>query len=379
MNTRRLPSLPGRCACLILGTDPTTQRMMRYCLGVLLISVLCTAMLWFELPHPERQHAYAVVVTMFVVGGAAMFVLLTRLNRRLGLSAAQLASWQGRHAIVSIMAGYPVAPPVRGALLILLIVVVVFCSFSLNRNGAARMAGFGITLMGSVMLYLTIAEPQTFMKNHELVHFSIAASMLLVVSYLANRLNYLRTKLASQKEDLLKALEQIRTMAAQDELTSLPNRRRMSELLAFEEGRHRMSNARLCVALLDIDFFKRINDTYGHNVGDEVLRGFSSAVVQCLRSSDVLARWGGEEFLFLMTETDLETAAGVLQRIQSILPKLYIGSLDTELHVTFSAGVAELTCGQTMGEAIGKADLAMYQAKAAGRNRVCAAGSDACC
>ena len=350
--------------------------MVQYSLAVLLIFLLCTAMLWIEMPHPERQHAYAVALTVFVIGGAAAFVLLTRLRRRLGLSVAQLASWQGYHAIISIMGGYPVTPPVRGALLILLIVVVVFCSFSLDRNGAARMAGFGITFMGSVMLYLTMTDPATFMGNHEFVHFSIASSMLLVVSYLANRLNYLRSKLASQKADLLKALEQIQTMAAQDELTSLPNRRCMSELLAVEERRHRMRNARLCVALLDIDFFKRINDTYGHHVGDEVLKGFSSEFMQCLRSTDVLARWGGEEFLLLMTETDLETAARVLQRIQSTLPNLYIGSLDTDLRVTFSAGVTELTADQTIGEAIGKADLAMYRAKAAGRNRVCTTGND---
>lgn len=360
------------CTTLILGTDPKVQRMVRYSLGVLLIFVFCTTMLWFELPHPEEQHAYAVAMTVFVIGGAAVFCVLTRTSRRLGLSSAQLAIWQGYHAIVCIMGGYPIAPSVRGALLILLIVVVVFCSFSLGRNDARKLAAFGITVMGAVMLYLAATDPATFVPAYELVHFSIASSMLVVVSFLAGQLNYLRNKVALQKQDLQKALERIQIMAAHDELTSLPNRRHMSEVLAAEERRHRMTNARSCVALLDIDFFKRINDTHGHIVGDEVLKGFSTHFKQCLRSTDVLARWGGEEFLFLMTDTDLETAATVLKRIQAQITALYIDTLKTHLPVTFSAGVTELGYHQSMNEAIGKADYAMYQAKAAGRNKVCA-------
>lgn len=289
---------------LLFGHCWKMQRMVQYSLAVLSIYTFCTCMLWLELPDPGRRYAYSVTVTALCVAGAFVFCILIRFSERLGLTPSRLASWQGYHAMICIVGAYPVAPPVRGALLIFLIVVVVFCAFSLTRRGAHHLVMFAIVLTGVVMFYLTFTEPEIFPPAYEIVHFSIAASMLVVVSYLASQLNTLRKRLSAQKKDLLEALKHIQVMAAQDELTALPNRRHMSEVLAIEEKRHRLTNSCLCVALLDIDFFKHINDRYGHTVGDQVLKGFASRFRESLRSTDVLARWGGEEFLFLLPETD---------------------------------------------------------------------------
>lgn len=364
---------------LLLGPDRKLQRMMRYSLSILGIYLFCTSMLWIELDVPKETYWYSVALSALCIGGALVFCVLIRCRARLGLTPLQLASWQGYHAMICIMCAYPVAPPVRGALLVLMIVVVVFCAFSLDRHRADMLVIFGIVLTGSVQLYLALTDPVVFPPAHEIVHFTIVSSMLIVVSFLASQLNFLRTKLAGQKAELLEALERIKTMAAHDELTSLPNRRFMNEVLAAEEKRHHLTNASLCVALIDIDFFKQINDHYGHAAGDEVLKGFAALFRTMLRSTDVLARWGGEEFLFLLPETDIDVAESVLNRIRSIVSPIYIPVIGTSLSVTFSAGLTRLNQHGSISDAISKADAAMYCAKKAGRNRVHVSKADAEC
>jgi diguanylate cyclase (GGDEF)-like protein len=142
----------------------------------------------------------------------------------------------------------------------------------------------------------------------------------------------------------------------------------MKEVLAAEEKRHRNKSGTQCLALLDIDHFKSINDTYGHTSGDEVLHQFAQHVHATLRSADVLARWGGEEFLLLLPNTDQDAAMTVLGRVQESLTELPLKSADRTLRVTFSAGVAVMAPGETITEAIRRADKAMFRAKAAGRN-----------
>ena len=355
---------------LLLGPDRKLQRMVQYSLVVLGIYSFCTWMLWLELPYPGHKYPYSVAVTTLCVAGAFVFCILVRLSKQLGLTPRRLASWQGYHAMICIVAAYPVAPPVRGALLIFLVVVVVFCAFSLSRRGANHLVLFAIILTGAVMAYMASYDPVTFPPAFEIVHFSIAASMLVVVSFLASQLNALRTKVTEQKRELMDAFERIQLMASQDDLTALPNRRYMSEVMEKEEKRHRVTRETLCVALIDIDFFKQINDRYGHTVGDQVQKGFASRFRDALRGTDIIARWGGEEFLFLLPETDLATAASVMDRIHSELSSVYVPFLGTHLDVTFSAGLTRLDLNGTMGDAIFRADAAMYHAKQNGRNKV---------
>lgn len=371
-----LPVFFRNAKTLILGQDRKLRRMMRYSFVILAIYIFCTWMLWVKMPAHKTAYEYSVVLSAFCILGALVFCILIRCRSRLGLTPVQLTRWQGCHAILCIIGAYPVVPPVRGSLLIFLIVVVVYCAFSLSRRGANWLVLFTIALTGSVLFYLASTDPDTFPPAYEIVHFSIASSMLIVVSFLASQLNYLRTKLTLQKNDLLEALERIQIMAAHDELTSLPNRRYMSEVLEVEEKRHRLNNASLCVALIDIDFFKQINDRHGHAVGDQVLKGFASSFRTALRTNDVLARWGGEEFLLLLPETTVEDAASVLNRVHSTVSKIHIPVLGTHLDVTFSAGLTRLDFNGTMEDAISKADDAMYFAKKAGRNRVHVSNTD---
>lgn len=159
---------------------------------------------------------------------------------------------------------------------------------------------------------------------------------------------------------------QMHQMAHTDALTNLTNRRAMQQRLEGELDRARRYNRPFALLLADIDHFKQVNDTYGHSVGDQVLREVSGRLAQHLRESDSLARWGGEEFLILAPETDLHQAHLLAQRLLEAIRENPISGVP----VTLSLGVACYRQGDTIAALLSRADEAMYRAKASGRNRV---------
>jgi diguanylate cyclase (GGDEF)-like protein len=124
-----------------------------------------------------------------------------------------------------------------------------------------------------------------------------------------------------------------------------------------------------CIALIDIDHFKRINDNHGHAQGDEVLRAFAACASAALRDTDTLGRWGGEEFIVMLPATSIEAAAGVMARVHAQLASVGLDAVHPGLRVTFSAGIAQRGAGEPLAATIERADQAMYAAKQGGRNR----------
>jgi diguanylate cyclase (GGDEF)-like protein len=225
-------------------------------------------------------------------------------------------------------------------------------------------------MFGGTLAWLVAHDPLRYPAHIESVHFGLATASLLAVSLLTGEMGKLRLRLKQQKEELLAAVATIRTLATVDELTSLANRRHMNEVLGAEERRGSGGGQPVCIALLDIDFFKSVNDRYGHAGGDAVLRTFSATAREALRGGDVLARWGGEEFLLMLPNTGLAEATPVLQRMAERVRAMRIGELDRELTITFSAGLAERSGDEPFADTISRADRALYIAKASGRNQV---------
>ena len=157
------------------------------------------------------------------------------------------------------------------------------------------------------------------------------------------------------------------TMATTDSLTGLYNRYKFSELyLSAYKVMIQRHNA-MSIILLDIDFFKRINDTYGHNMGDQVLIQISHSLLKMLRNVDIICRWGGEEFIILLPTANLEQATGVAEKLRRSIDVLEI---DVIGHISASFGVSEVVEGESMEEVIARADSALYLAKNSGRNCV---------
>ena len=165
-------------------------------------------------------------------------------------------------------------------------------------------------------------------------------------------------------------LEQVSEQVSQDQLTGALNRRGLEDAMQREMARAERSGRPLSVAVLDLDNFKRLNDTYGHQAGDEALIHLIGVVRKTLRPTDIVARYGGEEFIILFSETQLEQAVATTKRLQRELTKRYFLHNNERLLITFSAGVAQLKPGDTQEIVFARADKAMYQAKLQGRNRV---------
>jgi diguanylate cyclase len=148
------------------------------------------------------------------------------------------------------------------------------------------------------------------------------------------------------------------------------NRRGLAEAFVVEAARSEREGTPLCLAILDVDDFKALNDRYGHATGDQALIHLSSVVRRALRPSDIIARYGGEEFVILLPETNVENAAAVMQRTQRELTRHFFMHDNERLLLTFSVGVAERRAGEDQHNIIDRADAALYLAKRQGKNQV---------
>lgn len=160
---------------------------------------------------------------------------------------------------------------------------------------------------------------------------------------------------------------EVENKAATDALTGLYNRHKFMELYLSSYRSMVQRDNRMSLILIDVDFFKVVNDTYGHNVGDQVLIQVSHILLRNLRNIDIICRWGGEEFIALLPTVNLATAKDIAQKIRQ---KLESTEIDIVGNITASFGVSEIEVGEDMQEVIARADRALYLAKNSGRNCV---------
>ena len=204
------------------------------------------------------------------------------------------------------------------------------------------------------------------------------ASYLTMRKYrrLSLRLNASHAQVLAQQQALQAANEELQRLSQTDGLTRLANRRQFDRALSREHARHLRTGAPLSVLMIDIDHFKRVNDHYGHAIGDDYLRAVARALERDVaRATDLVARYGGEEFVCLLPDTDLESACAVAEHVRAGVEALHLPNVQADIaHLTVSVGVATLAGGgHTAQELVVSADTQLYAAKQAGRNRVCAA------
>lgn len=192
---------------------------------------------------------------------------------------------------------------------------------------------------------------------------------------LSDHQKYLEEQVQKRTKELENAKNQLEVISRTDELTKLPNRRDLRDKIQHEAHRANRMQRNFCFIFIDIDKFKNINDTYGHQCGDEVLKAVASTIRQLLRKYDFVARWGGEEFLTLLPETEIPGAKVVAERFRKSIEDLHIEFAGVTIPVTITLGVSQYSPELGIDKSIQLADEALYEGKMNGRNRVVVAPS----
>ncbi len=300
--------------------------------------------------------------------GSLLFYLLLRTGWSERLQDPSLTAVQIVFAQTMAAWAYSIVYPVRGALLLLQFMVVYFSLFKLKQRGQLAISCYGLLIMGFTMLLMNHLQPGRFVYQNELVHFVILATTLPSVTVLGQQLTSMRQRMKRQQIDLQDAVQRIQELAHRDELTGLYNRRYMLDMVRQHAKLHGRSERPLCLALIDLDHFKRVNDQFGHHIGDDVLRAFAHEARTALRETDLLARWGGEEFLLLIPDTDIEHASRGIERFRTRLRHTPITPEAPALRTMFSAGLTQFQPDDCVESVIERADKALYEAKERGRN-----------
>jgi len=267
-------------------------------------------------------------------------------------------------------------PGVRGLMLLLFTSTFFFGIFRLRTRQFIALAVFAIALYGGLVV-LEADHLSSRQLQVEITQVLVLGAVLIWMSFMGGYVARLR-------RDLRRALRQIEELARTDDLTGTENRRSISAALRDAMASARKTGRRLAICLLDLDHFKRVNDTHGHLVGDAVLREFVVRVQRELRDRDLLGRgpwpgalgrFGGEEFLVVLRDSDEPGARLAAERIrQAVCAAPFLVSTESgagaRVAVTVSAGVAGWYPGESEVDLLRRADRALYQAKEAGRNRV---------
>ena len=201
-----------------------------------------------------------------------------------------------------------------------------------------------------------------------------SALVLAAGRMLINANQQLQTDLEEAKSEIQRQREQLNSCMLEsrtDALTGIPNRRAFDLEMNRVFSHHRRDGSTFSLLIIDIDYFKRFNDLYGHMVGDQLLRCFARCLSGTLREYDFLARFGGEEFVVILPQTPLKDAIGTAERVRRVIANNRYKVGDLELRLTVSIGIKEVEDGEIDSELMQRADEALYAAKNGGRNRCC--------
>lgn len=338
-----------------------------------LLMLACVAMLHVLDASGITDHRFILPWTLVSVGGMVFVFAVIRGGCVLGWRDPSLTLQQMLYAVLCAASGYCIAGTSRAVVIPILAVVLMFGMFGMTQRQVRIVGLYTLAVFGAASVYWLLGPDAGKPVGAEAARFMMVVIMVAGVIVLTGRLHGMRERSRQQRAALSSALERIRELAIRDELTGCLNRRAMLERMAEESLRCVRSGTPMCLVLMDLDHFKHVNDVHGHAGGDEVLRRFAEVARAQLRGTDVLARWGGEEFLLMLGATDAEQAQPCVQRVLSRLAATPFVAGARDFRVTCSAGLAECRGGESIVGAIERADKALYRAKAEGRNRlVCA-------
>jgi diguanylate cyclase (GGDEF)-like protein len=276
---------------------------------------------------------------------------------------------------VALQLGFLLAAPEIGYAF-LCVVFLIFGFGALRMTSWQAAIAWTLTTLGLAPIFLLTSTPIGMPVTTHIERFAAMLCFVLTIGQCAFVGLYgssLRKILYNRSFELKAAYQRIEELAELDELTGSFNRRCIMRMLDDEIARAHRARTPCSIALIDLDWFKRINDAYGHPTGDEVLRAFAITIFANIRNIDKFGRYGGEEFLLVLPDTQGDGAARILDRLRTIIADLDWSAFSPGMRVTISAGVATLNPNETPETFLARADSALYAAKARGRNRIASA------
>ena len=276
------------------------------------------------------------------------------------------------YAITCCAAAFVIAGPARGVTLPILAIILMFGIFGLTTRQMLGVLVYSLVAFGVASGVVAARDEPDYPPVVAAAYVGMVVVVLLSSTFLTTRVQSTREHLRRQKAELAQALEQIRQLATHDDLTGLLNRRAMLDRMQLEQRRSLRSGSPLLIAQLDIDHFKAVNDTHGHAAGDLVLQRFADTVRRNVRDTDVLARWGGEEFVLLLCDTPAADAVTLMERLRQAVQAMQVPVAQggQPITVTVSIGLARHAPADPLAGTLERADRGLYAAKAGGRNRV---------
>ena len=360
---------------LLLGHADRTRPGVIRLLVTLGAHVFISLILWTAVGAARVPAEPAWVLTAYIYAGMGLFYGLLRSGWAATRAEPTLTFPQVLHNIGAILLAYALIEKSRLLAMQFLCLTVVFDMHRLSQRQVIAGTSAAIVGLIGIVAYDLLCFPDRYHVAGELINvgmMSLTMPMLVFVSAFARRL---RRQLHQQKADMAQALAQMEALSIRDTLTGAHTRRHLQSLMEAECRRRQRTQRPFSVVMLDIDHFKRINDAFGHAVGDAVLVDFARCVRLALDEHHALGRWGGEEFMVLMPETELAQAMETMKRVRQALRANDWSRHAPGLAVTFSAGARQHAPRERMEDTVAAADQALYAAKAQGRDRVIPAAS----
>jgi len=302
--------------------------------------------------------------------GHLLFPWLVFSQRNLNYSDPSLTSSQiGWHLAIGCYAMYA-APEIRSLLIINLLLIMLFGVFRFHPKRLPVLAmilvfAYALAVMGQVLL-----SPIDVHWPHESLTALVFILAVIGISLLGTEIGGLRIALKDRNAHLAQAMQRIEELAVTDELTGLYNRRHLMRILKRQKGLSDRGDYRFSIGFVDLDFFKQINDRYGHGVGDQALASVALEIRNSLRDVDYVARIGGEEFVVVLAQAAEPEALRIAERIRADIERMVIelGEDHPSLRLTTSIGIASYQPEESVEDIMVRADRALYAAKECGRN-----------
>ncbi|ROU01796.1 diguanylate cyclase [Marinobacter sp. R17] len=351
------------------------QRLRKRRLGMSFLSYQATlavvSLCWLTELVPAHVVIEFFLLSLFING---VFFLFIHFNINLRFKDPSMTSAQMVASLLPpiwVMYFLEVAQA-RTIFLLIAIVPALYGILALRTRQFLGVAVAYLVLYGGLVLAIWLTRPALIMQKLSIEIIQVLAFALVMgqIAIIGGYISGLRKEVRERNRELRAAMQQIRELAHIDELTGVANRRRLMDVLTSEINRCRRSRSPLSIALLDIDHFKQINDRFGHPAGDAILRRVACSVDERMRDIDCFGRYGGEEFMMILPQTDLKGARVKAERVCQSLRELCCDNIQQGVQISASIGVAQHRDGERTEDTIQRADRALYQAKATGRDRV---------